>query len=92
MFRRFAGESDPGGYSGAAGPGNGGLRPVVLGIGLKPTSPGGASSGQAAEGEGPETASGDRETDEDGDEMIGLSGRDKETFAQVMEMVVECLD
>ncbi|GAA5986609.1 hypothetical protein JCM10908_003822 [Rhodotorula pacifica] len=76
-FRRFggAGEDILAG-GGIGGPLGSQSRPVVVGLGLKP-APGSASSGsQRPEGE---------------EEQVGLSERDKETFAEVMEMVIECL-
>lgn len=80
VFRRFSHGAE-GGVMGP--PGGQPTRPVVLGIGIKPASTRATAAGALS-------GSTDEHDDEDGG-GIGLSERDKETFAQVMDMVAECL-
>ncbi|POY74139.1 hypothetical protein BMF94_2951 [Rhodotorula taiwanensis] len=80
VFRRFGHGAEGGGLG---PPGGRETRPVVLGIGIKPASTRATAAGALS-------GSTDEHDDEDGG-GFGLSERDKETFAQVMDMVSECL-
>ncbi|GAA5866404.1 hypothetical protein JCM3774_004668 [Rhodotorula dairenensis] len=77
-FRRFGGRAGTADYPGDGGGigSNSQSQPVVVGLGLKPASRDSDTS----------ATTGLAEEDE-----VGLSEQDKETFAGVMEMVIECL-